>query len=105
MKLVFFDDFKLGAVKGDNVVDLSAAAEHIPHVSPQDTLSGLIADFDTHKSQIGGSDKRERWRAAIQCAAALTCAATYQHRLHGSELHGERHTLRACAHKCVQQVA
>ena len=52
MKLVFFDDFKLGAVKGDNVVDLSGAAEHIPHVSPQDILSGLIADFDTHKSHL-----------------------------------------------------
>lgn len=52
MKLVFFDDFKLGAVKGDNVVDLSDAANHIPHVSPQDILSGLIADFDTHKQHL-----------------------------------------------------
>ena len=52
MKLVFFDDFKLGAVKGDNVVDLSDAANHIPHVSPQDILSGLIADFDTHKPHL-----------------------------------------------------
>ena len=52
MKLVFFDDFKLGAIKGDNVVDLSDAANHIPHVSPQDILSGLIADFDTHKPHI-----------------------------------------------------
>ena len=52
MKLVFFDDFKIGAVKGDNVVDLSDAANHIPHVSPQDILSGLIADFDTHKPHI-----------------------------------------------------
>ena len=52
MKLVFFDDFKLGAVKGDNVVDLSDAANHIPHVSPQDILSGLIADFDAHKPHI-----------------------------------------------------
>ncbi len=52
MKLVFFDDFKLGAVKGDNVVDLSDAANHIPHVSPQDILSGLIADFDTHKPHM-----------------------------------------------------
>ena len=52
MKLVFFDDFKLGAVKGDNVVDLSDAANHIPHVSPQDILSGLIADFATHKPHL-----------------------------------------------------
>ena len=52
MKLVFFDDFKLGAVKGDNVVDLSDAANHIPHVSPQDILSGLIADYATHKPHL-----------------------------------------------------
>ncbi|MYC06058.1 MAG: fumarylacetoacetate hydrolase family protein [Chloroflexi bacterium] len=52
MKLVFFDDFKLGALKGDSVVDLSDAASHIPHVRPQDILSGLIADFDTHKPHI-----------------------------------------------------
>ncbi|MXY46605.1 MAG: fumarylacetoacetate hydrolase family protein [Chloroflexi bacterium] len=52
MKLVFFDDYNLGALKGGNVVDLSDAASHIPHVSPQDILSGLIADFDTHKPHI-----------------------------------------------------
>ena len=58
MKLVFFDDFKLGAVKGDNVVDLSDAANHIPHVSPQDILSGLIADFDYAQAAPGGGDCR-----------------------------------------------
>ena len=36
MKLVFFDDFKLGVVKGDNVVDVREAISGIAQTSPQD---------------------------------------------------------------------
>lgn len=54
MKLVFFDDFKLGVLKGDSVVDVSDVVSDIPSVSPQDTLSGLIADFDAYE---GGLEK------------------------------------------------
>ena len=32
MKILFFDDFKLGVVKGDNVVDVSAVVHDIPHL-------------------------------------------------------------------------
>ena len=52
MKLAFFDDFKLGVVKGDAVVDVSDAVADIPRVSPQDVLSGLISDFDARKDAI-----------------------------------------------------
>ena len=52
MKLVFFDDFRLGVVKGDSVVDVSDAVADIPSVSPQDTLSGLIADFDSYRGKL-----------------------------------------------------
>ena len=52
MKLVFFDDFKLGVVNGDSVVDVSSAVSDIPSVSPQDTLSGLISDFDSYKGKL-----------------------------------------------------
>ena len=31
MKLLFFDDFKLGVLKGDSVVDVSAVVTDIPH--------------------------------------------------------------------------
>src|ERR1700686_3452510 len=31
MKLVYFDDFKLGVLKNDAVVDVSAAVNDIPH--------------------------------------------------------------------------
>lgn len=52
MKLAFFDDFRLGVVKGDAVVDVSDAVADIPRVSPQDVLSGLISDFDARKDAI-----------------------------------------------------
>ncbi len=52
MKLVFFDDFKLGVVKGDNVVDVSAAVSGVPHTSPQDLINRVIAGFDDHRGSI-----------------------------------------------------
>lgn len=52
MKLVFFDDFKLGIVKGDVVVDVSDAVNDIPHTSPQDLLNRLIENFSEHRSKL-----------------------------------------------------
>ncbi len=46
MKLVLFDDFKLGALRDGRVVDLSHAVEGIAHHTPQELMSGVIADFD-----------------------------------------------------------
>ena len=45
MKLLFFDDFKLGVLKGDAVVDVSAVVQGIPHTGPHDLISGLIERF------------------------------------------------------------
>ena len=52
MRLTFFDDFVPGVVKGDSVVDVSDVLAGIPRVSPQDILSGLIADFDSYKGAL-----------------------------------------------------
>jgi 2-keto-4-pentenoate hydratase/2-oxohepta-3-ene-1,7-dioic acid hydratase in catechol pathway len=52
MKLVYFDDFKLGVVTGDQVVDVSAAVQDIPHTGPGDLMNGLIARFDQYKKKI-----------------------------------------------------
>lgn len=52
MKLVFFDDFKLGAVKGDRVVDLSSAVSDIARVSPQDVLNAVISEFAQRKGKL-----------------------------------------------------
>jgi 2-keto-4-pentenoate hydratase/2-oxohepta-3-ene-1,7-dioic acid hydratase in catechol pathway len=45
MKLLFFNDFKLGVLKGDQVVDVSKAVQQVPHIEPHDLISGVIARF------------------------------------------------------------
>ena len=52
MKLCFFDDFKLGVVKGDAVVDVSAVVQDIPHLEPQDLISGLIERFAQYRLRL-----------------------------------------------------
>jgi 2-keto-4-pentenoate hydratase/2-oxohepta-3-ene-1,7-dioic acid hydratase in catechol pathway len=50
MKLLFFDDFKLGVMKGDRVVDVSQLVREIPHTGPHDLISGLIERFADYRS-------------------------------------------------------
>lgn len=52
MRLLFFDDFKLGVLKGENVVDVSAVVQSIPHTGPHDLINGLIERFDQYKGQL-----------------------------------------------------
>ena len=52
MKLVFFDDFKLGVVKDDTVVDVSGAVSGIEHTSPQDLIKKVIGDFSQHRAAL-----------------------------------------------------
>ncbi len=47
MKLVFFNDFKLGVLKDDRVVDLTNVVQHINQPTPQDLLNGVISEFRT----------------------------------------------------------
>jgi 2-keto-4-pentenoate hydratase/2-oxohepta-3-ene-1,7-dioic acid hydratase in catechol pathway len=45
MKIVFFDDFKLGVLKGDTVVDVSRVVQDLPRLGPQDVIRGVIERF------------------------------------------------------------
>src|SRR6476661_1023588 len=53
MKILYFDDFKLGVLKGDNtVVDVSSVVQDIPHVGPGDLIKGLIERFASYRSKL-----------------------------------------------------
>jgi 2-keto-4-pentenoate hydratase/2-oxohepta-3-ene-1,7-dioic acid hydratase in catechol pathway len=52
MKLAYFDEFKLGVVKGGTIVDVSAVVKDIPHIGPGDLISGLIARFATYRARL-----------------------------------------------------
>jgi 2-keto-4-pentenoate hydratase/2-oxohepta-3-ene-1,7-dioic acid hydratase in catechol pathway len=45
MKLVYFNDYRLGVLKGDAVVDVTSVVQKIPHTGPGDLMNGLIARF------------------------------------------------------------
>src|SRR5687767_14808747 len=60
MKLLFFDDFKLGVLNGDQVVDVSQAVKDIPHLGPQDIIEGVITRWAEYKSKLEQAAKAGR---------------------------------------------
>jgi 2-keto-4-pentenoate hydratase/2-oxohepta-3-ene-1,7-dioic acid hydratase in catechol pathway len=57
MKLLFFDDWKLGVLNGDQVVDVSDAVKDIPRVGAQDVLNGVITGWATYKGKLEAAAK------------------------------------------------
>jgi 2-keto-4-pentenoate hydratase/2-oxohepta-3-ene-1,7-dioic acid hydratase in catechol pathway len=52
MKLLYFDNYKLGVLRGDGVVDVSSLVQDIPHIGPHDLLSGLIQRFARYRARL-----------------------------------------------------
>lgn len=60
MKLLFFDDFKLGVLKDDSVVDVSEAVRDIPHLGPHELVNGLIERFAGYRARLEDTAARGR---------------------------------------------
>jgi 2-keto-4-pentenoate hydratase/2-oxohepta-3-ene-1,7-dioic acid hydratase in catechol pathway len=58
VKLLYFDDFKLGVLKSESVVDVSAVVQDIPHIGPHDLISGLIARFADYRARLDEAASR-----------------------------------------------
>jgi 2-keto-4-pentenoate hydratase/2-oxohepta-3-ene-1,7-dioic acid hydratase in catechol pathway len=52
MKILYFNDFRLGILKGDQVIDVTDVVSDIPHTGPHNLISGLIEHFDQYKSRL-----------------------------------------------------
>src|ERR1700704_1990731 len=53
MKILYFNDFRLGVLKGDNsVVDVTAVVQDIPHTGPGDLMNGLIERFSSYRQKL-----------------------------------------------------
>ena len=83
MKLVFFDDFKLGVIKDSQVIDVRDAVSGITHSSPQDLINKIIADFDKYRGDIqtaadsgsGVSVDQVRLRSPMPKPSNIVCMA------------------------------
>ena len=105
MKLLFFDDFKLGVLKGDTVVEVSQAVRDIPHTGPHDLISGLIERFADYRGALekavaAGNGAPARWGSDPAAAAEAG-----KHRRHGGELYGGRYAQGARTDQRVPQVS
>jgi len=52
VKLLYFDDFRLGVLNGENVVDVTDLVADVPHTGPHDLISNLIGQFDQYRSKL-----------------------------------------------------
>jgi 2-keto-4-pentenoate hydratase/2-oxohepta-3-ene-1,7-dioic acid hydratase in catechol pathway len=83
MKLLFFDDFKLGVLKDDTVVDVSQIVRNLPHTGPHNLISGLIERFADYRGLLeqaaaGGGDvplDRVRIRPPLPKPVNIDCMA------------------------------
>src|SRR5689334_6945980 len=82
MKLAFFDDFKLGVVRGDRIVDVSPVVRDVPHIGPHDLIAGLIARFADYRARIEAASAGEgvaiagvRLRPPLPRPTTIVCMA------------------------------
>ena len=52
MKLLHFDDFRLGVLQGELVYDVTDIVLDIPHIGPHDLINGLIEQFDEYREAL-----------------------------------------------------
>jgi len=52
MKLLYFDDFRLGVLKDTAVVDVSSVVRGIPSTGPHNLISGLIERFGEYRARL-----------------------------------------------------
>jgi 2-keto-4-pentenoate hydratase/2-oxohepta-3-ene-1,7-dioic acid hydratase in catechol pathway len=60
MKLAFFDNYKLGVIVGDKIVDVSAVTKGIKALGPQDVIRGVIEKWSTYKGKLAAAAKKGR---------------------------------------------
>lgn len=63
MKLLFFDDFRLGVLRGETVIDVSEVVKDIPNLEPQQLIAGLIERFDTYRRPLEEAAARGQGRS------------------------------------------
>jgi 2-keto-4-pentenoate hydratase/2-oxohepta-3-ene-1,7-dioic acid hydratase in catechol pathway len=83
MKLMYFDDYRLGVLTDAGVVDVMDAVRDIPHLDPQSLMRGLIERFGEYRSKVEEAARRGkavavdrvRIRAPLPSPANIDCMA------------------------------
>ena len=105
MKLAFFDDYKLGVVSGDKIVDVSDVVKDIPRLGPQDVIRGVIESFGQLKGKLAVAAAKGQGKPLSQVKLRAPLPRAREHHLHGSQLHGGRHAAGTRADQRLHEVA
>ncbi len=57
MKLLYFNDFRLGVLAGDSVVDVTELVSDLPHRDRQDLMGSLIPQFEAYRGRLAEAAK------------------------------------------------
>ncbi len=52
MKIGYFNDYRLGVIRGDEIVDVMAAVSDVPRLGPHDLINGVIERFAAVRSKL-----------------------------------------------------
>jgi 2-keto-4-pentenoate hydratase/2-oxohepta-3-ene-1,7-dioic acid hydratase in catechol pathway len=52
MKLAYFDDYRLGVVTGEGIVDVGAELHELPRRAPEDLMAALIEHFAEYRARV-----------------------------------------------------
>jgi 2-keto-4-pentenoate hydratase/2-oxohepta-3-ene-1,7-dioic acid hydratase in catechol pathway len=83
LRLTYFDDYRVGAIKGDAIVDLTPLLSSLPHRDTLDLMPALIAEFDAFRPTIEAELTKEmgkklseaRLRAPLPRTRQIDCMA------------------------------
>jgi 2-keto-4-pentenoate hydratase/2-oxohepta-3-ene-1,7-dioic acid hydratase in catechol pathway len=83
MKIGFFDDYKLGVIIGESIVDVSSSVAEIPRLGPHDLVSGLIRHYQAYRGRLEEAANRRtpvplasvRLRAPLPRPINIDCMA------------------------------
>ena len=73
MKIGFFDDYKLGVITREGIIDVSSVVSAIPRLGPHDLINGLIAHYETYRGRLeeAASSRRPVPLASVRLRAPL----------------------------------
>jgi 2-keto-4-pentenoate hydratase/2-oxohepta-3-ene-1,7-dioic acid hydratase in catechol pathway len=60
MKIGFFDDYRLGVIIGEGIVDVSSSVAEIPRLGPHDLVNGLIAHYQAYRGRLEEAASRQK---------------------------------------------
>ena len=83
MKFAFFNDYQLGIITEDGIVDISDALSGISYHTPQELIRTVIEDFDNLRPVIAGAAENGdataldgvSFKAPLPCPGQLVCLA------------------------------